>query len=66
MNELKEKLSALGISDEQVDQAIEAFTDFLKDKVPNGMEGMLESVLHGKAPDLGENPLDQIKGYFGS
>ena len=65
MNELKEKLSDLGLTDEQVKGSLEAFMDFLKSKVPSGMEGLLESALNGQAPDIGEDALKKAKGFFG-
>ncbi len=65
MDELKEKLAALGIGDDQIDGVIETVVDFVKDKLPDGMEGMLDSVLKGEMPDVGGDMLDKVKGLFG-
>lgn len=65
MDELKEKLASLGLDEEQIAGSLEAFTDFLKSKVPDGMEGMLDSLLSGKAPEIGGDALEQVKGFFG-
>jgi hypothetical protein len=64
MDELKEKLAALGLDDEQVAGAIEVFTDFLKSKVPSGMEGMLDAFMQSGAPQIGPDTLDRLKGLF--
>ena len=65
MDELKEKLAALGIGEDQVDGVIETVLGFIKDKMPDGMEGMLDSVLKGEMPDVGGDMLDKFKGLFG-
>lgn len=65
MDELKEKLSALGIDEDKVDGVIEAVVGFIKDKVPDGMEGILDSVMKGEMPDVGGDMLDKVKGLFG-
>ncbi len=65
MDELKEKLAALGIGEDQVDGVIETVLGFIKDKMPDGMEGMLDSVLKGEMPDVGGDMLDKVKGLFG-
>lgn len=66
MEELKEKLASLGLDNDQIEGAIESFVGFLKDKVPEGMQGMLASLLNGEGPDLGGDVLDKFKGLFGS
>ncbi|MGC6464624.1 MAG: hypothetical protein ACON38_06625 [Akkermansiaceae bacterium] len=43
-DELKEKLAALGLDDDKIEGVIEAVGEFLKSKIPPGMEGMLESL----------------------
>jgi hypothetical protein len=65
MDELKEKLTALGIDDDKLDGVIETVLDFVKDQLPEGMGGMLDSVLKGEMPDLGGDVLDKVKGLFG-
>lgn len=44
---------------------IETVLDFVKDQLPDGMDGMLDSVLKGEMPDLGGDVLDKVKGLFG-
>jgi hypothetical protein len=61
MNELKEKLTSLGLSDEHADKAISAVAEFVKSKIPNSYHGMIDDVLAGKSPDLGG-----IMGKLGS
>jgi hypothetical protein len=68
MNELKERLAALGLSAEQVDGAIKTVADFIKSKLPAEYRGMVDSLLAGKTPDLsalGGGLLDKVKGMFG-
>ena len=64
MDELKEKLSALGISDDQVDGVIETVVEFIKGKLPEGMEGMVQGLMDGDGPDANDL-LDKAKGLFG-
>ena len=67
MNELKERLAALGLSSEQVDGAIKTVADFIKSKLPPEYRGMVDSLLAGKTPDLsalGGGLLDKVKGMF--
>ena len=64
MDELKEKLAALGLDNDQIEGAIESFVTFIKSKLPAGMEGMLQGFLEGKGP--GGDALDKVKGFFNS
>lgn len=67
MNELKEKLAALGLSGEQVDGAIKTVAEFVKSKLPPEYQGMVDSLLAGETPDLsalGGGLLDKVKGMF--
>lgn len=68
MNELKERLAALGLSPEQVDAALKTVADFVKSKLPAEYRGMVDSLLAGQTPDLsalGGGLLDKVKGMFG-
>ena len=68
MNELKEKLAALGLSAEQVDGALKTVADFVKAKLPADYQGVVDSLLAGESPDLsalGGGLLDKVKGMFG-
>ncbi len=53
MNELKEKLVALGLSEDQASQAITAVAEFAKSKLPAQFHGMLDDVLAGKTSAIG-------------
>jgi hypothetical protein len=53
MNELKQQLTAHGISEEMADKVIATVADFAKSKLPESMHGVLDSVLAGNAPDMG-------------
>ncbi|NJR42454.1 MAG: hypothetical protein HC767_07125 [Akkermansiaceae bacterium] len=48
MNELKEKLTGLGLSEEMSDKAIAAVAEFAKSKIPESYHGMLDDVMAGK------------------
>jgi hypothetical protein len=64
MEELKEKLAALGINEDQIDGVIETVVDFIKGKLPEGMEGMVQSLMDGDGPDASDL-LNKAKGLFG-
>ncbi|WP_035603649.1 hypothetical protein [Haloferula sp. BvORR071] len=67
MNELKERLTALGLSADQVDGAIKTVADFVKAKLPPEYQGMVDSLMAGQTPDLsalGGGILDKVKGMF--
>jgi ketopantoate reductase len=64
MNELKEKLSALGLSEEMTDKAITTVVDFAKSKIPESYHSMIEDVMAGKTPDVG-GILGSLGGLFG-
>ena len=68
MNELKQRLAALGLSEEQVDGAIKTVAEFVKSKLPPEYQGMVDSLMAGETPDLsgrGGGLLDKVKGMFG-
>lgn len=68
MNELKEKLMALGLSAEQVDAVLRTVGDFVKAKLPADYQGMVDTLMAGQSPDLsslGGGLLDKVKGMFG-
>jgi len=68
MNELKQRLSALGLSEEQVDGAIKTVAEFVKSKLPPEYQGAVDSLMAGETPDLsalGGGMLDKIKGMLG-
>lgn len=61
MNELQEKLAALGLSPEQVDATLQTVADFVKSKLPDGYEGLVDGLLAGKVQDI-----PPLGGLFGS
>ena len=63
MEELKEKLSALGIDDDKIDGVIETVMGFIKDKLPEGMGGMVDSLV-GEGGGM-DDILEKAKGLFG-
>ena len=65
MNELKEKLIALGLSEEMTDKTIATVAEFVKSKIPASYHGMIDDVLAGKTPELG-GILGSLGGLFGS
>ena len=65
MNELKQKLAALGLSEEMADKTIATVADFVKSKIPATYHGMIDDVLAGKTPELG-GILGSLGGLFGS
>ncbi|MES2437909.1 MAG: hypothetical protein V4584_02500 [Verrucomicrobiota bacterium] len=64
MNELKEKLIALGLSEEMTDKAITTVADFVKSKIPESYHSMIDDVLAGKTPELG-GILGSLGSFFG-
>jgi len=64
MNELKQKLTAIGLSDEMADKAIATVAEFVKSKIPATYHGMIDDVMAGKRPDMG-GILGSITGLFG-
>lgn len=67
MNELKQKLMALGINEEMTEKAIATVAEFAKTKLPASLHPALDDVLAGKSPDLGGlgGMLGGLKGFFG-
>lgn len=64
MNELKEKLVALGLSEEMTDKATATVAEFVKSKIPESYHSMIDDVLAGKTPELG-GVLGGLGGLFG-
>jgi hypothetical protein len=64
MNELKAKLTALGLSEEMADKTIATVAEFVKSKIPASYHGMIDEVLAGKSPELG-GILGSLGGLFG-
>jgi hypothetical protein len=67
MNELKQRLASLGLSEQQVDGAIKTVADYVKSQLPQEYQGMVDSLMAGQTPDLsalGGGMLDKVKGMF--
>lgn len=65
MEELKKQIvERFGIDESKVDGTIQMVLAFVKDKLPESMRGMVDSVLSGNAED-GGNPLDSVKSALG-
>lgn len=64
MNELKEKLMALGLSEEMTDKAISTVAEFVKTKIPENYHSMIDDVMAGKTPELG-GILGSLGSFFG-
>jgi len=64
MNELKEKLMALGLSEEMTDKAITTVAEFVKTKIPESYHSMIDDVMAGKTPELG-GILGSLGSFFG-
>jgi len=67
INELKGKLTALGIDEETADKAISAVAEFAKQKLPSQLHSAIDDVMAGNNPDLGKisGLLSGLKGFFG-
>jgi hypothetical protein len=68
MQELRNKLTNLGLSEEMASQAIQLMGEYLKSKVPTPYQGMVDQVLSGESPDLSMlagGMMDKMKGLFG-
>jgi hypothetical protein len=64
MNELKQKLTALGLSEEMAGQVIATVAEFVKSKIPTSFHSMIDDVLTGKSPDMG-SIFGNLGGFFG-
>lgn len=64
MDELKAQLmEKLGLDESASTQAIETVLGFVKDKLPDNVSGMLDSVMSGEG--AGEGLMDAAKGKLG-
>ena len=68
MNELKQQLIAkLGVDEATADSAIEMVLGFVKEKLPENMQGMVDSALaeDGEGNSTADSAIDAVKGFFG-
>lgn len=66
INDLKVRLTNLGLSDEMANKAIETVADFAKSKLPESLHGPIDDVMAGKNPELGKmgGLLGSLGGLF--
>ncbi len=67
INELKLKITALGINGEMADKVLVTVADFTKSKLPSQFHSAIDDVMAGKNPDLGVlgGMLGGLSGFFG-
>lgn len=67
IDELKLRLTALGMDEEMATKAIATMADFAKTKVPTPFHSAIDEVMAGKKPDLGPlaGLLGGLSGLFG-
>ena len=68
-NIIKMVTEKAGISEEQAKKAVETVVSFIKDKMPAGLGGQVESFLkggEGAMGDLASGLKDKIGGIFGN
>ncbi len=69
MDELKTQLmEKLGLDEGMSQQAITLVLGFVKNKLPENLQGMVDSVAAGETPDVGDitdGLMDKAKGLFG-
>lgn len=63
MEELKQKLAdVLNLDDETAQKGVDAVTEFLKDKLPENLHGLLDNL---DGDGVADSALDAVKGLFG-
>lgn len=70
MEELKSKLmEQLGLDEGGSNQAVQLVLGFVKDKLPESMQGMVDSIMNGESPEGGGGAMggimDTAKNIFG-
>lgn len=67
INELKLKLTALGMDEEMATKALATVAEFAKAKLPSQIHTAIDDVMAGKEPDLGAlgGLIGGLKGFFG-
>ena len=67
INELKVKLTALGMDEAMATKALTTVAEFAKAKLPAQLHTAIDDVMAGKTPDLGAlgGLLGGLKGFFG-
>ena len=57
-------MDKLGLDESASQQAIDTVLDFIKDKLPDNVQGIVDAAAKGEMPDGGDL-LDKAKGLFG-
>lgn len=67
MNELKQRLAALGLSEQMIEPVLKTVADFVKSKLPENLQPAVDEIMAGKTPDLGGllGSLGGLGGLFG-
>lgn len=64
LNSLKQQMmDKLGLDEAGSDEAIEMVLGFVKDKLPENMQGLVDGISKGEMPDVG-GAMDAVKGFF--
>lgn len=65
MEELKKRLMEQidDLDSEKSEQVIKIVLDFIKEQIPENLQGMVDGMVSGEGGDC--NPLDAVKGFFG-
>jgi len=59
----KELMDKLGLDEGGSNQAVELVLGFVKDKLPENLQGLVDGISSGEMPDLGD-AVDAVKGFF--
>lgn len=63
MEEIKAQLmDKLGLDEGAAASAVEMVLGFVKDKLPEGSQGLIDSISSGES--LGDSAVDAVKGFF--
>jgi hypothetical protein len=67
IDELKQRLTGLGMNEEMATKAISTMADFAKSKLPSQFHSAIDDVMAGNKPDLGPMAglLGGLSGLFG-
>ena len=65
MDELKKRLmEKVGLDEEKSQNAIEVVLGFIKEKLPDNLQGMVDNLISGEGGGV-EDALGAVKGLFG-
>ena len=58
-------MDKLGVDEVMADAAIQLVFAYAKTKLPESLQGPIESIAKGESPDIGGSAMDAVKGLFG-